>query len=74
MTSIFSLEILIKIIANGLIINGPKSFLRQIWNLLDFVIVGIAISSLSASDVELGIFKILRTGKLLRPLRVLSRN
>ena len=74
MTTIFTLEIIIKIIAYGFLFNGPKSFMRQLWNLLDFFIVGIAIVSLTATDVDLGVFKILRMGKLMRPLRVLSRN
>ena len=50
------------------------SYLREPWNCLDFFIVVISIISLTASDIELQIFKILRMGKLIRPLRVLSRN
>ena len=74
MTSCFLLEIVIKVIAHGALFNGPKSFLRDFWNCLDFFIVVISIISLVASDIELQIFKILRMGKLIRPLRVLSRN
>lgn len=73
MTTIFGLEIIIKIIAYGFLFNGPKSFMRDVWSILDFTIVGIAIVSLGG-DSDLGVFKILRMGKLLRPLRVLSRN
>lgn len=75
MTIIFTIEVMIKVIANGLLFNGEKSYLRKFWNILDFVIVAIAWTSLTAgSDTDLGTLKILRMGRLFRPLRVLSRN
>ena len=38
-TAIFSLEAVLKILAYGLITNGPRSYFRSIWNILDFTIV-----------------------------------
>lgn len=75
LTSIFAIEIIIKVVAHGLIFNGKDSYLRHFWNVLDFCIVIIAIVSLAfKGQVNLSAFKILRMGRLLRPLRVLSRN
>ena len=75
LTTIFALEIIVKVVAHGLIFNGKESYLRHFWNILDFCIVTIAIASLAAGDsVKLSAFKILRMGRLFRPLRVLSRN
>lgn len=39
MTAIFTLETLAKIIAYGFVVNGPDSYLRVGWNLIDFVVV-----------------------------------
>lgn len=39
LTYIFAAEAVLKIIATGLIKNGKFSYLRNNWNVLDFVIV-----------------------------------
>jgi len=46
-TMIFALESILKIIAFGLIFNGPNSYLRNAWNINDFVIVIFSIISLT---------------------------
>ena len=76
MTSIFTLEVIIKVISRGFILNGRKSYILSWWNVLDFSIVIIALISLAIpnSSGNLKILKIFRMGRLLRPLRVLSRN
>ena len=76
MTGIFTLEVIIKVISRGFIFNGPKSYILSCWNVLDFSIVIIALLSLTVSkdSGNLKMFKIFRMGRLLRPLRVLSRN
>lgn len=76
MTCIFTLEVIIKVISRGFILNGPKSYILSMWNVLDFSIVIIALVSLSIPKAsgDLKILKIFRMGRLLRPLRVLSRN
>lgn len=38
-TIIFTLEMVLKIISFGFIINGPNCYLRNPWNLMDFIIV-----------------------------------
>ena len=76
MTGIFTLEVVIKVISRGFILNGPNSYILSWWNVLDFFIVIIALVSLAIPNAsgDLKVLKIFRMGRLLRPLRVLSRN
>lgn len=70
-TIIFAIEAILKTIAFGFAINGPHSYLKSPWNLLEFVIVIFSIISLSTTSSNLKTFKVLR---VLRPLRVINRN
>jgi voltage-dependent calcium channel L type alpha-1D len=74
MTSIFTLEMVIKMIALGLACNGKDSYLRNAWNVLDFIIVTSALTSLVLSEYDLSFLKALRMLRILRPLRLISRN
>ena len=74
MTTIFTIEMLIKIIALGLAFSGPDSYLRQPANLLDFVIVLASLFSIFFSQYKLGFLKSLRMLRILRPLRLIARN
>jgi Ion transport protein len=46
-TIVFTIECVAKIIAFGFIFNGQPSYLKNPWNLLDFVIIVLSIISLS---------------------------
>ena len=46
-TSFFVLESVTKIISYGFIMNGPESYLRISWNVMDFIIVIFSVSSIS---------------------------
>jgi lysylphosphatidylglycerol synthetase-like protein (DUF2156 family) len=77
MTTIFLLEMLTKIVALGLICNGKSSYLHSAWNLLDFVIVLSSVFSILFSNLiglKLSFLKALRMLRILRPLRLISRN
>ena len=65
---------IIKVIAKGFVANGPKSYLLNGWNILDFFIVSLSLISLSVSGSNLGFLKALRTLRVIRPLRLISRN
>jgi len=39
MTSVFLVEVILKVIAWGFILNGANSYLYSYWNALDFIIV-----------------------------------
>ena len=73
-TVIFLLEVVIKVIGSGFVINGPKSYLRNTWNVVDFFIVIISLLDLFPTGLSLGVLKIVRMARLLRPLRVISKN
>jgi hypothetical protein len=59
-----------KFIAYGAFLNGPHSYLRNYWNIMDFIIVIFSLAAFSNKS-SLKIFKMFR---VLRPLRVISRN
>ena len=75
-TIIFTVEVIIKVIGAGLLFNGKESYLYTFWNILDFIVVVISIMSLTLPQdgSSLATLKILRMGRLFRPLRVISRN
>jgi hypothetical protein len=73
-TTLFTMEVIIKVIAVGFIANGKTSYIRETWNILDFIIVIISIISLFPIEAKISVFKIIRMARLLRPLRIISKN
>ena len=73
-TIIFCVEVIIKVIAVGFLCNGKQSYLKNSWNVMDFVIVLISLVSLIPMDMNLSVLKVIRMARLLRPLRVISKN
>ena len=73
-SGIFVLEACLKIISLGLIFNGEQSYLAVSWNILDFTIVILSLISMTFRDIDVGIFKIVKLIKVLRPLRMISRD
>lgn len=72
---VFIIEAALKIIASGFYWNGSKSYLRNSWNKLDFLIVIFSFSSFfNLSSLNLSAIKVLRLIRILRPLRMLSRS
>jgi len=75
MTAAFTFEMLVKIIAWGFAFAGKDSYIREPWNILDFLIVVSALFGVIAGDaVKISFFKALRILKILRPLRIIARN
>ena len=74
LTIAFTLECIINIILLGFVLNGATSYLRDSWNILDFLIVIFSLFNIAAAGVDLGIIKLFRMLRVLRPLRVLKRN
>ena len=70
-TVIFCLECIMKIIAFGLIFNGKHSYLRNVWNIVDFLIIIFSIISLTPLSDSFKTFKMLR---VIRCLRLLNKN
>jgi Ion transport protein len=69
--SVFTLECVAKILTYGLLINGHESYLRNIWNILDFCIL---IFSYLCLTSLVDTFKFVKTFRILRSLRIISRN
>ncbi|PFX23935.1 Voltage-dependent calcium channel type A subunit alpha-1 [Stylophora pistillata] len=70
--AIFCLEALLKVIALGFILHSD-SYLRNGWNVLDFVVVVTGLLSLpQLSLVNAGMLKALRAARVLRPLKLVS--
>lgn len=73
-TCIFLIEILIKILSMGLFFS-KDGYLRNPWNVLDFlIIIGASVSSFGLSNQNISIIKTFRLTRILRPLRLISRN
>jgi voltage-dependent calcium channel L type alpha-1D len=74
MTVLFVLEASIKIVVYGFIL-GKNTYMRDGWNILDFVIVIFSVASLAMGDSagSLSKLKALRTLRVLRPLRMIRR-
>jgi hypothetical protein len=73
-TFIFVAEFLLKVIMTGFLFNGKNSYLRNSWNIMDFIIVFFSLVSLFSHGVNLKFIKVLRMLRVLRPLRMISRN
>lgn len=37
--AIFTVEIIFKIVAYGFLLNGEYSYMRELWNIMDFIIL-----------------------------------
>jgi len=73
-TCIFVLEVIMKVIANGLLFCGSKSYLLNQLNVVDLFVVFITILSYLLSSLNLNAIKVLRMIKVFRPLRAISKN
>lgn len=72
---LFALEAMAKICVYGFLLNGKSSYLRNPWNILDFIIVVVGIILFIWKDTEqLTSLRGLRVLRALRPIRVASRN
>jgi hypothetical protein len=74
LTIFFAFESVFKIITYGFLFNKELSYLRNGWNIIDFLVVIVSIISVAITSNKLKIVKILRLLRVLRPLRVISRN
>ena len=73
-TVLFTLEMLAKLIAFGVWWEDRKgTYLRDSWNVLDGSIVAVSILGKALSGSDIGWVRALRTMRVLRPLRVISR-
>ena len=53
-------------------LNGKKSYLKSMWNILDFFIVICSLLDFAANSLK--IFKVFRLIRAIRPLKVVTKN
>jgi len=74
MTGAFTLECLLKILAFGFVAT-QTAYIRDPWNILDFVIVLSAVAGfVLPPDVNISAVKSLRILRILRPLKIIAKN
>lgn len=73
LTMLFVLEVVLKVLAQGLYFT-PNGYLKNHWNVMDFVITTIGLMSINSDGSKLAFLQNLRTFRALRPLRVINRN
>lgn len=71
--TMFGLEAVLKCIAFGFVMH-PNAYLRNGWNVLDFVVVIASVTDLSLDLEAVSVLRIFRLIRVLRPLRVIQRN
>ncbi|KAM7134266.1 LOW QUALITY PROTEIN: voltage-dependent L-type calcium channel subunit alpha-1D-like [Macrochelys suwanniensis] len=72
-TSIFTVEILLKMTAYGAFLRHKGSFCRNWFNLLDLLVVSVSLISFGIHSSAISVVKILRVLRVLRPLRAINR-
>ena len=70
---LFALEAVLKILAYGFLFD-EGTYMRDLWNILDFIIVVSSILDASFSSVNMEMLRILRLLRTFRPLRFMSHN
>ena len=74
MTASFCFEALVKIIGWGFIAT-PTAYIKDLWNILDFVIVISALAGfVMPAGVNISAVKSLRILRILRPLKIIAKN
>nr|AEJ87267.1 voltage operated calcium channel Cav1A [Dugesia japonica] len=71
-TTVFTIEITLKMIAYGFLLH-PGAFCRNTFNLLDLLVVFVALVSFTIENEAISAVKILRVLRVLRPLRAINR-
>ncbi|XP_041666643.1 voltage-dependent N-type calcium channel subunit alpha-1B isoform X2 [Cheilinus undulatus] len=74
-TGVFTFEMVIKMIDLGLLLH-PGSYFRDLWNILDFIVVSGALVAFTCSGTkgkDINTIKSLRVLRVLRPLKTIKR-
>jgi voltage-dependent calcium channel T type alpha-1G len=74
LTSLFICEGLLKTISQGFLWNGDGAYMKNGWNIIDFLVVIISVVSITVTGNKYKFVKIFRLLRILRPLRVVSKN
>jgi hypothetical protein len=69
---IFFAECILKVLAKGFVMH-KHAYLKDSWNLLDFFVVLVSVSDFLPAGSSSGVLKVLRMGRILRPLRTVNK-
>ena len=72
-TICFFLEVVLKSISVGFVLDS-NTYLRDSWNILDFLIAIISLIDISVSTVHIPVIKVFRVVRALRPLKLIKHN
>eukprot|EP00656_Telonema_subtile_P000441 TRINITY_DN10202_c0_g1_i1.p1 TRINITY_DN10202_c0_g1~~TRINITY_DN10202_c0_g1_i1.p1 ORF type:complete len:1644 (+),score=363.32 TRINITY_DN10202_c0_g1_i1:42-4973(+) len=70
--SVFFIEMAMKCVVMGFLFT-PHAYLKDGWNVIDFIIVVSSIASIILDDSALGVLRVLRALRAFRPLRMIKR-
>jgi len=70
---VFIIEAFIKIIGHGLLFNGKHSYLREVQNQVDFLIVVFSVVLLNTNE-DFNFFRVFKLFRVLKPIRLVSRS
>jgi len=70
---IFTIEMVLKMVAFGLYPESDQTYFKNPWNILDFFLVVFALVGYAPGTGNLKIFRTLRSLRALRPLRTIQR-
>lgn len=70
-TAIFTIEAVSKLMVFGLFFSGNTSYFRELWNILDFIILVFSYLCLTPYSDN---FKVVKSLRILRSLRLIGRN
>ena len=77
-TGIFIVEAIVKIIASGFLFNYKGSYLRNGWNILDFIVTSISLMDIimyaAGTSTQFTFLQSLRSIRALKPLRFVGKN
>ena len=72
LTGLFIVEMLLKIISQGFVL-GEGTYLKDGWNAMDFIVILASIVGLLPAGKKFKSLRIIRTFRIVRPLRAMSR-
>jgi hypothetical protein len=65
---------MIKNVVMGFACNGSGSYIREPWNIMDFIIVLLSLIDFLPIDANISFIKVIRLMRVIRPLRMISKN
>jgi hypothetical protein len=72
LTAFFTAEMLVKMVAQGLVL-GPRAYIRDGWHVLDFFVVVTSIANLAVTSESMKYLRVLRAVRVLKSIQHMKR-